>query len=74
MDCNGIPVGLYWNDFLGEGIKEAETQGVDMNGRGFSIPLKKNGRLRQRTECVNFERMVCDDNARESSDMDVRNI
>jgi hypothetical protein len=74
FDCIGIPVGLNWNDFLRDEIKEAEKQGVDVNGRGFSIVLKKNGRVGQRTKGINLERMVGDVNARKSSGMDVRNI
>jgi hypothetical protein len=73
-ECIGIPVGLSWNEFLKEEIEEAERQGVDVNGRGFSIVLKKNGRVGQRTKGINLERMVGDVHARKSSGMDVRNI
>ena len=51
-----------------------EKQGVDVNGRGFSIVLKKNGRVGQRTKGINLKRMVGDVNARKLSGMDVRNI
>ena len=72
-ECIGIPVGLNWNNFLREEIEEAERQGVDVKG-GFSIVLKKNGRVGQRTKGINLQRMVGDVNARKSSGMDVRNI
>ena len=69
-----VPVGLNWKPLIQEEVKEAASQGVNVLLEGFSIILKKNGRVGQRTRGIFLQNMVADVLERASMGMDIKNI
>lgn len=69
-----FPAGEGWKAFIDDETSEARNQGVDVESNGFSIILKKNGRVGQRTKGVFLGNMVGEVVARRESGMDVSNI
>jgi hypothetical protein len=69
-----FPAGEGWKAFIDDETSEARSQGVDVESDGFSIILKKNGRVGQRTKGVFLGNMVGEVVARRESGMDVSNI
>ena len=65
---------MNWKPLIQEEVKEAASQGVNVLLEGFSIILKKNGRVGQRTRGIFLQNMVTDVLERASMGMDIKNI
>lgn len=68
-----LPVGNNWRGMIDDETQEASKQGIDVEGEGISIILKKNGRVGQRTKGVFLRNMVGDVEQRRDMGMDVSN-
>lgn len=74
QDCVALPAGGNWRSIINDEASEAISQGVDIENEGFSIVLKKNGRVGQRTKGIYLGRMVGEVTERRAAGMDVSNI
>jgi hypothetical protein len=72
--CVALPVGNGWKAVIEDELKEAASQGVDVEANGFCIVVKKNGRVGQRTSGISLLPMVGDVEQRQASGLDVKNI
>ena len=69
-----LPVGQDWRLVLEDETADATEQGVDVEGEGFCVVLKKNGRIGTRTKGIALARMVGEVVDRRDAGLDVRNI
>ena len=74
QDCVALPAGGNWISVLSDESKTAQGQSIDVENEGFSIILKKNGRVGQRTKGINLARMCGEVDERRAMGMDVNNI
>lgn len=63
-----------WKQVVDEEAVEAVRQGVDIETEGFTVVLKKNGRVGQRTKGIYLKNLVGNVVARREAGMDVANI
>ena len=73
-ECVALPVGLNWKAVVDDETAEARKQGVNVEGDGIAIILKKNGRVGQRTKGIFLGQMVGDIEDRKAFGLDVKNI
>ena len=73
-ECVALPVGLNWKAVVDDETAEARKQGVNVEGDGIAIILKKNGRVGQRTKGIFLGQMVGDVEDRKAFGLDVKNI
>ena len=71
--CVALPVGNGWKEMVADEAAEAASQGVDMED-GFTVVLKKNGRVGQRTKGIFLNQMVGEVEQRQAMGLDVKNI
>ena len=69
-----LPVGNNWRTVMEDEAEEATAQGVDIDGEGFGVIIKKNGKVGQRVRGIFLSRLVGDVTERRDLGMDVSNI
>ncbi|CAM9292906.1 unnamed protein product [Choristocarpus tenellus] len=71
-----LPVALNrWQDYINSEVETALGQGIDVVGDGFSLVIKKNGRIGARSKgCPPWETLVGDVQRRKAAGMDTTNI
>ena len=69
-----LPLGQDWRLVLEDETADATEQGVDVEGEGFCLVLKKNGRIGTRTKGIALARMVGEVVDRRDAGLDVINI
>ena len=69
-----LPLGQDWRLVLEDETADATEQGVDVEGEGFCLVLKKNGRIGTRTKGIALARMVGEVVDQRDAGLDVRNI
>eukprot|EP00904_Undaria_pinnatifida_P009430 jgi/Undpi1/5617/HiC_scaffold_2.g00892.m1 len=72
----GLPVALNrWQEYIDSEVETAVSQGIDPVKDGFSLVLKKNGRIGARSKgCPPWGTLVGDVERRKASGMDTTNI
>jgi hypothetical protein len=73
-ECVALPLGANWKSVVDDETEEARRQGIDVEGQGIAIVLKKNGRVGQRTKGVFLSQMVGEVEDRRAFGLDVKNI
>ena len=73
-ECVALPLGANWKSVVDDETDEARRQGIDVEGEGIAIVLKKNGRVGQRTKGVFLSQMVGEVEDRRAFGLDVKNI
>jgi len=75
LDHIALPAEGEWKSVIGAECERAVEQGLDPESQGFTIIIKKNGRIGQRIKGLpNYTRLIGDVEERKAKGMDVDNI
>jgi hypothetical protein len=69
-----LPCGGNWKAVLDDEVAQASSQGIDIDTDGFTIVMKKNGKVGQRTKGINLKRLCGEVMDRKELGLDVTNI
>eukprot|EP00590_Aulacoseira_subarctica_P010888 CAMPEP_0172425592 /NCGR_PEP_ID=MMETSP1064-20121228/32866_1 /TAXON_ID=202472 /ORGANISM="Aulacoseira subarctica , Strain CCAP 1002/5" /LENGTH=221 /DNA_ID=CAMNT_0013168579 /DNA_START=374 /DNA_END=1039 /DNA_ORIENTATION=+ len=69
-----LPCGGNWKAVLYDEVAQASSQGIDLDADGFTIVMKKNGKVGQRTKGINMNRLCGEVMDRKEMGLDVTNI
>jgi|NOAtaT_6_FD_contig_21_11675576_length_1183_multi_20_in_0_out_0_1 hypothetical protein len=69
-----LPCGGNWKAVLDDEVTQASSQGIDLDTDGFTIVMKKNGKVGQRTRGINLKRLCGEVMDRKELGLDVTNV